>query len=145
MMNGDAFWRKGNIDQIPNEIEILNLSIKSNIIESYKLSRYIFPKHDQGPTKAGLEIVSPVRSLEYAVNLCLHRVPSDLKVVWDEMAGRDSSHPEISRIGMQSTKYDLRQRSDLYRRQKDKREYVENLRLVKKGKSGTNSEQNRKL
>ena len=75
------------------------------------------------------------------MNLCLHRVPSDLKVVWDEMAGRDSSYPEISRIGMQSTKYDLRQRSDLYRRQKDKREYVENLRSVKKGKSGPNSEQ----
>ena len=82
-----------------------------------------------------------MQSLEYAVNLCLHRVPSDLKVVWDEMTGRDTSHPEISRIGMQSTKYDPRQRSDLYRRQKDKSEYVENLRLVKKGKSGTNSEQ----
>ena len=97
-VNKDALWSTSNSnqisDKIPYEINISNLSV----IDSYKLSRYIFPKHDHGPTKAGLKDVTPVQSLEYAVQLCLHRVPRDLKVVWDEMSGRDSSHPEISQM-----------------------------------------------
>ena len=133
----DALWSTNSVEQniqIPNEIEICNLSFKTNVIENYKLSRYIFPKHDRGPTKAGLENIKPIQSLEYIVNLCLHRVPRDLKLVWDDLAGRDSSYPEISKIGMQSTRYDLRQRSELYKRKKDKNLYVESLRHDKKGK-----------
>ena len=105
------------------------------MIENYKLSRYIFPKHDRGPTNAGLQNIKPIQTLEYIVNLCLHRVPRDLKLVWDDLAGRDSFYPEISKIGMQSTRYDLRQRSELYKRKKDKRLYVESLRHDKKGNS----------
>ena len=69
MIKRDALWRKDNINQFPNEIEIKKLSIKSNDIQIHKLSRYIFPKRDLVPTKAGQAVISPVRSLEYAVNL----------------------------------------------------------------------------
>ena len=123
----DPFWGTNTFnklnDKVPNEISIANLSITEN----FKLARYIFPKHDKGPTKAGLKIITPIQSLNYAVQLCLHKIPHDLKFVWDEMCGRDSEHPEISQLGLQSTKHDLRQRSEVYKRKKEKRLYVENL------------------
>ena len=81
------------------------------------------------------------------MQLCLHKIPRDLKYVWDEMCGRDNAHPEISQIGIQSTKHDLRQRSEVYRRKKDKRLYVESLQQGRLGKKSrlnlaANSEQN---
>ena len=54
-VNKDPLWSTSTSnqlnDKIPNEINISNLSI----IENYKLCRYIFPRHDHGPTKAGLQ------------------------------------------------------------------------------------------
>ena len=63
------------------------------------------------------------------------------------MCGRDNAHPEISQIGLQSTKHDLRQRSEVYRRKKDKRLYVESLQQGQLGRKSRlnldeNSEQN---
>ena len=112
----DPFWGTNTFNKlnnkVPTEISIANLSITEN----FKLARYIFPKIDKGPTKAGLKIITPIQSLNYAVQICLHKIPHDLKFVWDEMCGRDSEHPEISQLGLQSTKHDLRQRSEVYKR-----------------------------
>ena len=41
-------------------------SLSNHNIEIHKLSRYIFPRYDLGPTKAGKTEIQPLRSLEYA-------------------------------------------------------------------------------
>ena len=65
IVNKDPLWGMSTSiqldDKIPNEINISNLSI----IENYKLARYIFPKHDHGPKKAGLQVITPVQSLMF--------------------------------------------------------------------------------
>ena len=119
----DASWDKSKLGQIPKTLLIQNLAIKSRNINVQKLDRYIFPKYDRGPTVAGQMPISPVQCLEYIVNMCLHRLPPDLKEQWDQIAGRDNQHPEISKLGIQSTKYDLRMRANLYKKETEKGEY----------------------
>jgi hypothetical protein len=135
----DALWDKTKMGQIPKTVMIQNLAVKSRNIHVQKLSRYIFPKFDKGPSLAGQVANSPAQCLEYAVNLCMHRLPADLKDQWDELSGRDNAHPEISKLGIQSTKYDLRMRSDWYKREKNKGEYIQNLRNVNKNLKGQKS------
>ena len=43
-------------------------------IDIHKLSRYIFPREDPGPTEAGKLEIPPLRSLEYAINLACHKL-----------------------------------------------------------------------
>ena len=139
----DALWDKNRMGQIPKTVLIQNLAVKSRNIHVQKLDRYIFPKYDKGPTVAGQVAISPAQCLEYAVNLCMHRLPVDLKDTWDEIAGRDSEHPEISKLGIQSTKYDLRMRSNLYKKERSKGEYIQNLRndnKILKGQDSTGCE-----
>ena len=42
-------------------------------VDVFKLSRYIFPKEDPGPTLAGKTEVHDLQGLEYAVNLACHK------------------------------------------------------------------------
>ena len=42
MIKKDALWGNINVDQIPNNIEIKNLSIKSNDIQVNKVQVHIF-------------------------------------------------------------------------------------------------------
>jgi hypothetical protein len=108
---------------------IQNLTIcKNKNLETRKLARYIFPKNDLGPNLAGQISFTPAQCLEFGVNLCLHRLPKDLKEIWDELAGRDSIIPEISKSGIQSTKYDLRMRGTAYKKEREKRDYIKDLK-----------------
>ena len=77
------------------------------------MAKYIFPKNDKGPTEAGLQEISFLSSLEYAINVAQHRLTPELKTVWDTLCTRDVQVPEISAVGIQNTKYDLKQRSDI--------------------------------
>ena len=86
LLTKDALWENSSKSQVPNTINIENLSN----IQVQKLSRYVFPRFDKGPNKAGQVTNSPAQCLEYAVNLCMHRLPNDLKHQWDELAGRDT-------------------------------------------------------
>ena len=124
----NASWEENKLGVIPKTLSIQNLTVKSKDIHVQKLARYIFPKNDRGPTIAGQLHISPVQCLEYSVNLCLHRLPPDLKQQWDQIAGRDSKHPEISKLGIQSTKYDLRMRANEYKKEREKTDYIESLR-----------------
>ena len=99
-------------DNLPVNIKIANLSL----IQSYKMAKYIFPRNDPGPSQAGLQEISFLRSLEYAINVAQHRLTPELKTVWDNLCTRDVQEPEISAVGIQSTKYDLKQRSDIFKK-----------------------------
>merc|ERR1712105_569488 len=46
---------------------------------------------------------------------------------WDTLCTRDIQEPEISAVGIQSTKYHLKQRSDIFKKQKHKQEYIQFL------------------
>ena len=92
-----------------------------------KLSKYNFPRHDLGPTLAGLVEILPAKSLQYLVNLACHRVTPAVKDIYDQMCMRDTSFLEISKNGIQSTKYDLRIESERYKRSRKKEDYVQDL------------------
>ena len=62
-------------NKLPVHVEIANLSL----IQSYKMAKYIFPKNDPGPSQAGLQDISLLSSLEYAVNVAMHRLTPELK------------------------------------------------------------------
>ena len=125
----NASWDKYQSGNIPKTILIQNLTVNKNRnLEIRKLSRYIFPRTDKGPTRAGHINFTPAQCLEYSVNICLHRLPPDLKKVWDTIAGRNSECPEISKLGIQSTRYDLRMRSNVYKKEQEKADYIKGLR-----------------
>ena len=96
-------------------------------VNVHKLSRYIFPREDPGPTKAGRLEIPPLRSLEYAINLACHKLDASLKEHWDTLCNRDVSFPEISKNGIVATKYDLKNQSALYKKQLEKERYVKSL------------------
>ena len=71
--------------------------------------------------------MSTLDSLGYLINLFCHRLDPGLKKVWDEIAGRDVTTPEISRSGMLTTIYDIRKHCADYKKSQDKENYVKNL------------------
>jgi hypothetical protein len=94
---------KNKSKDLPVELSINNFALEN--LQCQKLQKYIFPRHDRGPTKAGLRTISPLKSLEYVGNLCQHKLQPNLKQFWDSVAGRDCSFPEISKIRIQSTRH----------------------------------------
>ena len=126
-MHCGAQYSENELIAVPNKIIIYNLSLKQNVIDHFKLDRYIFPKYDHGPTQAGKLEISPIKCLEYIVNLSLHRVPYDSKQVWDNLAGQDNFNPEISKVGMQATRFDLRQLTEQFKRKNEKQAYIKRI------------------
>merc|ERR1711867_282511 len=51
----------------------------------------------------------------------------DLKLVWDQLAGRDTALKEISKSGMQLTSYDLKQECAKFKKAKEKQRYIHDL------------------
>merc|ERR1712208_276716 len=90
-------------------------------------SQFRFPKIDPPLTKAGQLEVSKLDSLEYLVNLMAGKLRPDLKNVWDQLAGRDTSLKEISKSGMQLTNYDLKQECAKFKKAGEKQKYINNL------------------
>ena len=131
--NGDAS------NYIPHEITIFasdlkdsstELSINASLAENvsvHKLSRFIFPREDPGPTAAGKTEIPDLHCLEYAVNLACHRLDDDLKQHWDDLCTRDVSYPEVSKNGILTTNYDLKNQITLFNKSKEKERYVNSL------------------
>ena len=98
-----------------------------NEIGIHKLSRYVFPRVDLGPTQDGQIEIPELQSLEYAVNLACHRLDEDVKEHWDSLCNRDVSYPELSKNGIMATKYDFKNPITLKKKEKDKEKYVDSL------------------
>ena len=131
--SGDA------IHDIPDKITIFasdledaltELSIHASLADKvnvHKLSRYIFPREDPGLTAAGKTEIPDLHCLEYAVNLACHKLNDDLKLHWDDVCTRDVSYPEVSKNGILTTHYDLKNQISLYNKGKEKERYVTSL------------------
>ena len=109
---------------IPLQIYVstINLGTKK---DPYSMFR--FPKIDPPLTKAGQLEVSTLDSLEYLINLTAGKLRPDLKIVWDQLAGRDTALKEISKSGMQLTSYDLKQECAKFKKAKEKQRYINDL------------------
>ena len=114
------------IKPIPLQINVstINMGTKQ---DPYSMFR--FPKIDPPLTKAGQMEVSKLDSLEYIINLTAGKVKPDLKLVWDQLAGRDTALREISKSGMQLTSYDLKQECAKFKKANEKQKYVKELEL----------------
>ena len=124
-------------DIIPSVLSIQNFRIGPNKnIKINKMSKYNFPREDRGPTPAGLIEIPPAESLKYLINLVCHRVTPAVKDIYDNMCMRDVSYTEISKNGIQSTKYDLRLESQRYKRSREKANYVQGLQRSHSEHSG---------
>ena len=108
-------------ESVPQTLEIHKLSLQE--IPVNKLSRYIFPRVDNGPTSAGKMEIPKLESLRYIVNLSCHKLHPDLKTIYDDICGRDVSFPEISENGMLSTKYDLKAECAKFKKAQKKTDY----------------------
>ena len=113
------------IKSVPHTLHIHKLTLKE--VPICKLSRYIFPKFDDGPTSAGKMKIPELESLRYIVNLSCNKLHPDLKTIYDSFCGRDVSFPEISENGMLKTKYDLKAECAKFKKAQEKTNYVHNL------------------
>ena len=113
-----------SIKPIPIQIYVstINLGTKKD-----PYSQFRFPKIDPPLTKAGQLEVSKLDSLEYLINLTAGKLRPDLKLVWDQLAGRDTALKEISKSGMQLTSYDLKQECAKFKKAKEKQRYINDL------------------
>ena len=112
-------------ESVPQALQIHKLSLQE--IPVNKLSRYVFPNKDNGPTSAGKIEIPKIESLKYITNLSCHKLHPDLKTIYDNICGRDVSFPEISENGMLSTKYDLKAECAKFKKAQEKIDYVHNL------------------
>ena len=114
------------IKPIPLQIYVstINMGTKK---DPYSMFR--FPKIDPPLSKAGQVDVSQLDSLEYLINLTAGKLKPDLKLVWDQLAGRDTAVHEISKSGMQLTNYDLKQECARFKKAKEKQKYVNELTM----------------
>ena len=91
-------------------------------------AKFRFPKFDAEPSPASKIEISPLESLAYIINVACHRLEPDLKAVWDEMIGRDSLTPEISKSGMLLTSFDIKKLCGEYKKARGKENYVRVLK-----------------
>ena len=113
-----------SIKPIPIQIYVstINLGTKT---DPYSMFR--FPKLDPPLTKAGQLEVSKLDSLEYIINLTAGKLRPDLKLVWDQLAGRDTALKEISKSGMQLISYDLKQECAKFKITQQTQRYLNDL------------------
>ena len=109
---------------IPNSFYVNTSLVKS---PGGPYDKFKFPSKDGPLTEAGKLEISKIESLEYIVNLLCGKLDLDLKQEWDEIAGRDTSIPEISSNGLQLTKYDIRQQCTNFRKNQEKEKYVNRI------------------
>ena len=134
--NHSKFELEPDLEQtVPQTLHINSLSLSE--INVNKLSRYVFPRRDFGPTIDGQVEIPTIQSLKYVTNMSCHKISPELKSIYDELCGRDISFPEISESGMLATKYDIKAQCTLYKKAREKSDYVANLsRSLPKNKAG---------
>ena len=106
---------------------VVTIDISQTNLSKDPYAKFRFPKVDPELCEAGKIEVSTLDSLGYLINLFCHRLDPDLKEIWDTIAGRDISTPEISSCGMLTTIYDIRKHCGDFKKARDKEDYVRNL------------------
>ena len=124
IINNDDYDNSFVGSGIPRAVSI-NISQASLSKDPY--AKFKFPRTDPDLSEAGKMEISSISSLEYICNLFCGKLEPGLKKIWDNLAGRDVSIPEISKSGMQMTAYDLRKQCSDFRKVQEKESYVKNL------------------
>ena len=115
----------GQITRIIPENVCVNATVLDKKQGPYEKFKY--PRIDPPLSEAGKLEIPNIDSLEYVVNLMAGKLQPDLKEIWDEIAGRDVSIPEISKSGMQLTGYDIKNQCAIYKKAREKAKYVSSL------------------
>ena len=61
-----------------------------------------------------------VQCVQHIINISACKLDQDHYNFWNEVALRDVKFPEISKCGIQATKFDLREQLAIYKKQKNK-------------------------
>ena len=105
----------------------ININVSQTAVKNDPYAKFKFPKVDPEYCEAAKLEVSTLDSLGYLINLFCHRLDPDVKEVWDTVAGRDTSAPEISSCGVLTTIYDIRKHCSDFKKNRDKENYVKRL------------------
>ena len=105
----------------------VNIDVSQTTLSNDPYAKFKFPRVDPEYCEAAKIEVSTLDSLGYLINLFCHRLDPDLKEIWDTIAGRDTSTPEISSCGIVTTIYDIRKHCSDFKKMRDKETYVKNL------------------
>jgi hypothetical protein len=126
---------KGSITEIPQILEINNLTCNnSKQIVCSKLDKYKFPKNDLENPDTNNTQYSNIQSLENILNISACRLNADNFGFWSSLAKRRVDFKEISKIGIQTTKFDIRREISKYKKEQEKQNYVEKLVKIKNSK-----------
>ena len=106
-----------------------NVCVNATVLDKKQgpYEKFKYPRIDPPLSEAGKLEIPNIDSLEYVVNLMAGKLQPDLKEIWDEIAGRDVSIPEISKSGMQLTGYDIKNQCAIYKKAREKAKYVSSL------------------
>ena len=109
--------------EIPKDIEVNLVNIGVN-----KLNKYKFPVRDVIDPKSCSKPFTKEQCIEHIVNLSACRLDTDTYNFWNLVANRDVAYPELSKNGIQATKYDLKQQLALFKKSREKIEYISRLK-----------------
>ena len=124
-----------------------NSSVQNGVPESYTIKSYgasivdkfRFPRNDPPePIEAKVKIPE-FESLQYICRVAANIVTPDLKTLYDELVGYDTSIPQITSSGMVHTQFDMKKMVSDYKRRKDKTNYVQKLRHDAQSKNDKDS------
>ena len=77
-----------------------------------------------------------VQCVQHIINISACKLDQDHYNFWNEVALRDVKFPELSKCGIQATKFDLREQLAIYKKNKAKIDYVHHLKDLSSSKRG---------
>ena len=132
---------KGSLSTvIPKIISVSCVSSNSlnNDLQIYKLTKYRFPNVDVIDQKSDSTQYSQMEILENVLNISVCNLNSTNYRFWSELAQRDVKYKEITKLGLKSTKFDIKQEISRFKKNKEKMDYVARLKDKKGSDISTN-------
>ena len=109
-----------------------------NDLQICKLAKYRFLNIDVVDPKSDNTQYSQMKILENVLNISVCNLNPTNYRFWSELAQRDVKYKEITKLGLQSTKYDIKQEISRFQKTKDKMDYVAGLKNQKGSDISTN-------
>ena len=129
---------KGSLTDVPKILEVNCLTSNSltcnsrQIINCNKLDKYRFPTNDFKDPNSDETYFSKIQTLGNILNLSVCRLNTENYKFWSKLAKRHVNYKEISKIGIQSTKFDIKMEIARYKKEQEKKDYIGKLKINKK-------------
>ena len=140
--NIDLHILKGSLDIIiPQTISVNCVSSNENLntdLHVFKLANYRFPHTDVSDPSSDSRQYSEMQILENILNISVCNLNSTNYQFWSELAQRDVHYKEITALGLQSTKYDIKMEICRFKKNAEKMDYVARLKVKKESDISTN-------